>query len=252
MRFAPRGAADTRGELMRVFPRELHARYRTSNLPGQFMLSTDTAQMPTSWRVYTLGRWVLARHSTLPCFEIHAGDSTPVGWLLGYPVDPDGNLVTSRGGFDAGAVNPVTPEQFETFLYRFGGRYAAVLLSGVTARVYLDPCGSLSVVYCPSQQLVASTPSLIPYGPDIHDDDELITASGIPDSAGCSHSGDCEGGRRAAPAKPLSGLDKWCSVRHWPSGPIQEVATFRMPFRGLGHESAGPSAHLPRVVRTWL
>jgi hypothetical protein len=180
--------------------------------------------MPTSWRTYALGQWVLASHSALPCFDIHAGDGTQVGWLLGYPIDPDGNLITSKVVLDEGATKPVTPKQFETFLYRFGGRYAAVLLSSVAARVYLDPCGSLSVVYCPSQQVVASTPSLIPYGPDVRDDDELITTVGLPDSAEMFPLGLTAkvGVERLLPNHYLD-LDEWHSVRHWPAGPIQDL-----------------------------
>src|ERR1051325_10914123 len=115
---------------MKVFPRELHAQYHTSDLPGQFLLSTDTAQIPDGWRSDSLGRWILASHAALPCFEMHAG-GTAVGWLLRYLIDADGNLVTSQVSIDAGATHPITPEQFETFLYGFGGRNAAVLLSGV-------------------------------------------------------------------------------------------------------------------------
>src|SRR5215472_13920988 len=107
---------------MRVSPRELHAQYHTSDLPGQFMLSTDMAQIPAGWRARSLGRWVLAAHSALPFFEIHAGDDTPVGWILGYPIDPDGHLITSKVVLDEDTTNLVTPERFETFLYRFGGR----------------------------------------------------------------------------------------------------------------------------------
>jgi hypothetical protein len=212
---------------MQVFPRDLHTQYHTSDLPGQFILSTDTAQIPDGWRTCSLGQWVLASHSALPFFEIQAGGA-PVGWLLGYPIDLDGNIITSKVVLDECATNSVTPEQFETFLYRFGGRYAAVLLSGVTGRVYLDPCGSLAVVYCPSQKLVASTPSLIPYGPDVYDDDELITTLGFPDSAEMLPLGLTAkvGVERLLPNHYLD-LDKWCSVRHWPSGPIQEVRDIR-------------------------
>jgi hypothetical protein len=209
---------------MRVFPRELHAQYHTSDLPGQFMLSTDTVQIPDGWRTYSLGRWILAGHSALPFFEIHAGDGTPIGWLLGYPIDPDGNLITSKVVLDEDATNALTPERFETFLYRFGGRYAAVLLAGVMARVYLDPCGSLSVVYCPSQKLVASTPSLIPYGPDVRDDDALITTLGLPESAEMFPLGLTAklGVERLLPNHYLD-LDEWRSVRNWPPGPIQDI-----------------------------
>lgn len=220
---------------MRVFPRELHAQYHTSDLPGQFMLSTDTAHIPDGWRTCALGRWVLASHSALPCFEIHAGDDTPVGWLLGYPIDPDGHLVTSKVVFDEGATNPVIPERFETFLYRFGGRYAAVLISGSTSRVYLDPCGSLSAVYCPSQKLVTSTPSLIPYGSDVHDDDELITTLGIHDSVEMFPLGLTAkvGVERLLPNHYLD-LDEWCSVRHWPAGPIQDVRDVQDAIARIG------------------
>jgi hypothetical protein len=183
----------------------------------------DRTPTPYGWRTSSIGKWILASHSALPFFEIYAGGDS-VGWLLGYAIEPKGNLVTRNITLYDYPRNSVTPERFESFLYRFGGRYAAVLLSDSTARVYLDACGSLAVVYCPSQKLVASTPSLIPYGPDVHDNDELITTLRFPDNAEMFPLGLTAkiGVERLLPNHYLD-LNNWRAVRHWPAGPIQEI-----------------------------
>ncbi len=109
-------------------------------------------------------------------------------------------------------------------MYAFGGRFAVAVLDAPHPRFYLDPCGSLSAVYCAHQRIVASTPNLIPYDEHSRDRVELACAIGIPYTEGMypftltpRHGVD-----RILPNHYLD-LRDWRTKRHWPKGPLVET-----------------------------
>ena len=111
-------------------------------------------------------------------------------------------------------------------MYSFGGRFAVVLLDGRYPRLYLDPCGSLSAVYCAHQRLVASTPNLIPYDDLSRDRVELAHAIGIPHTEGMYPFTMTPryGVERILPNHCLD-LRDWRTIRHWPKETLAETST---------------------------
>jgi hypothetical protein len=156
--------------------RALTERLDVADLPEQFVLA-EGPQGPERWPAQTLGAWTLRRHPSLPCVSLHDATGTQVGWLLGYPVTEKGALLRDGQSLTMATEGPSYPRDSLDLL---GGRWAAVIVVGPSPSLHLDATGSLSAVYVPSRRLVASTPSLVPYGPGLADRDELVRAMGLP------------------------------------------------------------------------
>ena len=191
----------------------------TDDLVGQFILCKVNGAIPESWRRRNIGSWYLGSHPALPVAEIQSSDSSVIGWLLGYPISSEGELIS------ADIRLPLLPgesdafEQFETLLYGYSGRFAAVYLTPQAERFYLDPCGSLAAVFCPKQQIVASTTTLVPYEQGC--EDEIIPELRIPEEDHYYPFG-LTPRRFVERLLPNHFLDlaTWQAVRHWPTGEI--------------------------------
>ena len=194
---------------------------RTDELIGQFVLAKSRRSIPGNWPVRSNGAWHLGHHPALPVMDIRSADSIEIGWLVGYPISPEGQLLTENVECPVSANDGKSSAGFEAWLYEHGGRFAAIYLDSGTSRFYLDPCGSLAAVFCPQQELVASTPALVPYAAGCEDNEELIRALGIPERNnwfpfGCTPR---LGVERLLPNHFLD-LRAWESVRHWPTGEL--------------------------------
>src|SRR5690606_24898945 len=130
------------------------------DLHDQFILQRENDPVPGGWQTQELAGWQLAAHPNLPVAPLVTRDGVAAGWLLGYAIAGDAGQVrgAARRPFAAAGVDR---EQCETWLYRHGGRFAAVLLAGGMAGFYLDPCGSLSAVYVTDGPRLASTGSAL-------------------------------------------------------------------------------------------
>jgi hypothetical protein len=188
---------------------------------GQFVLGRSASAIPESWSRRTIGSWHMGYHAALPVYDILCSDSTVIGWLLGYPIDSTGSLVTEDVRFEILPEAAEAAEQFESLLYTYSGRFAAVWIGSETARFYVDPCGSLAVVYCREQQIVASTSGLIPVTEVSQDNEELIKAVMIPGTDNWFPFGltGRYGVERVLPNHYLD-LEHWEPVRHWPTEEI--------------------------------
>lgn len=199
--------------------------YGNARLIGQFVLSRNRALLPLSWLSDCVGDWYLGWHPRLPVMRLTDDRARPVGWMLGYPISEAGVLAGGGDVLRVEAAAMASPEAFEEFVYAFGGRFAVVLAGGERQRVYLDPCGSLSAVYCPHQRVVASTSNLIPY--DAHSGDrlDLAFAIGIPHTEGMYPFTLTSryGVERILPNHFLD-LHEWRAIRHWPKGTLAEAA----------------------------
>jgi hypothetical protein len=191
-------------------------------LHGQFILGTTEACVPGGWLAERAGSWVLGRHPSLPAIRLLAEKDRFAGWFLGYPINGDGRLIAE--GDVLRFPGPVDgPESdLETFLYGFGGRFLAALVGAGQPRLYLDPVGSLSVVYCAHQEIIASTPNLVPHDIRTGVRVDLARALRIPHSdamypLGMTPRFNVE---RLLPNHYLD-LSNWESVRHWPKGPLR-------------------------------
>ncbi len=196
----------------------------TSRLIGQFVVSADRSQSPQGWISDQVSGWFLGRHAMLPAVRLMGEADVPVGWMLGYPISEEGKLLADGEELRVPASAMVSAEAMETFIYSFGGRFAVAVLDSRHPRFYLDPCGSLSAVYCAHQRLVASTPNLIPYDERSRDRVEMARAIGIPHTEGMypftlTPRYEVE---RILPNHYLD-LCNWRTIRHWPKQLLVET-----------------------------
>ena len=192
-------------------PRELAERGSPVDLCEQFVLSR-TVDAPDGWSTVSVGAWRLAYHPTLPVVSIDYDDGPQVGWLLGYPITSDGELVRAGEHVTMGSgVEPVD------LVGELGGRFLAIFVQTATPSVYPDACGTYSSVYCPTLEMVASTPGLIPYDTTTTDRTELIEQLGIPWNNSMYPVGltPRHGIHRLLPHHHLD-LDRWVMTRHGP------------------------------------
>jgi hypothetical protein len=198
--------------------------FDNSQLIGQFVVSAGRSQSPRGWISDQIDGWFLGRHPRLPAIRLIAEEHGSVGWILGYPISDEGVLLAEGQDVRVPARAMATAEGLETFVYSFGGRFAVVVLDARFPRFYLDPCGSLSAVYCARQRLVASTPNLIPRDDFTQDRVELARAIGIPHSDGMFPFTMTPrfGIERILPNHYLD-LGEWRTIRHWPAEPLAET-----------------------------
>ncbi len=197
--------------------------YGNAQLIGQFVLSQDRTLLPPAWLSDGVGNWYLGWHSQLPVMRLLDDRDRCIGWVLGYPISEAGVLAEGGSVLRVRSAAMASPEAFEDFVYSFGGRFAVVLADGEHQRVYLDPCGSLSAVYCPHQSVVASTSNLIPFDAHSRDRLDLALAIGIPYTEGMYPFALTSryGVERMLPNHFLD-LREWCAIRHWPKAPLAE------------------------------
>jgi hypothetical protein len=253
-------------------------------LEGQFALARSAEVLPPSWPRRQAAGWTLACHPTLPVTDILGSDSALAGWLIGYPIGPDGRRATGSVQFPlvaertpavravAGSMVSAAAERaaaertpvggassaatsaaasaakfaatFEATLYEYGGRFAAVMLGGRVGRLYLDAAGSLAAVYCPTHRMAASTPSLIPQGGDCGD-------AIIPEIAALGSEGSYPFGltprrnvERLMPNHFLD-LESWQAARHWPAG---EIAATGDPRQTVAEVAALVGRHIAAMA----
>jgi len=194
-----------------------------SRFPGQFVLSRAELPAPEGWLSESIGPWILDRHRSLPVIRLVDNRGEAIGWILGFPIDREGALLAD--GAEVRAPRPAdgSDESIEEFLYGHGGRFLAALVGKGRKRLYLDPTGSLSAVYCAHQGIVASTPNLIPADPRTGVNRELVADLGIPHT-NAKYPLELTprfNVLRLIPNHYLD-LDDWTSVRHWPKGPLTD------------------------------
>lgn len=196
-----------------LWPSELASRYSEADLVGQFRLSSHSVEAPDGWETQRIGDWNLVFEPTLPVRRILGGGGA-VGWLLGHVVGTDGRLVQDELAIPVGVVD--NPEDFEVRLDDLVGAFIIMLVDTREPRIYLDPGGSMGVVYSPDQKIVASTALLIP---PAESDDRLafVRAPGLFEYDPHLHYG-LTVRRSVYWLEPNHYLDlrRWEKIRHWP------------------------------------
>jgi len=197
-----------------------------SRYPEQFVLSRQEVILPEGWLTESQGPWILGRHPSLPRILLVGRERRAIGWLLGYPIDPQGVLLAD--GSEVRVPWEAEPPEgsVEEFVYGFGGRFLAAFVGESRKRLYLDPIGSLSLVYCAHQEIVASTPNLVPYDGRSGDNVALAKDLGIPytNAKYPLELTPRHNVERLIPNHYLD-LDRWSQVRHWPKAPLRDDAS---------------------------
>jgi hypothetical protein len=131
------------------------------------------------------------------------------GWCLGHPVFA-GALLPARI-----VIDPNQSDGLDDFYQQAASRYLLVLFSGQTPRVYLDAHGSLSAVYSPQAETVASTTTLI----DAPWDEELIRELEFPQRQTAWAPGGLtfKRGVHRLQANHVLDAGDWTARRHWPA-----------------------------------
>jgi hypothetical protein len=187
-------------------------------IPRGYVLSATPPEVPADHAIRNLHGLYLTSGPLMPVHPLVDRTGAEVGWLLGWPVAPDARIVSG-----AYAIDPADPE---TAFYEFGGTWLAIM--SVTRAVYLDPIGSLGLVFAPELQRAAPTSAWVPEAPL---DEPLVAALDIPAQDRNWYPLDLTprvGVHRLIPNHMLD-LSTWTQRRHWPaarlpdSGPAEAV-----------------------------
>ena len=186
----------------------------TDDLSGQFVLCQDTKVIPEKWNVEEVGKWLLATHPSLPVIDISTAAGAQIGWMIGYPINLECEVVTGKVIFPSYSDDREKGDIIDGFLYDFGGRFAAILVGEGLSRFYLDPSGSLAAVYSTTEPVVASTSSAMGKDRSSNDWDERLVEAlpGMWYPFGLTPHKSLE---RILPDHYLD-LSDWKLVRHWP------------------------------------
>ena len=198
---------------MTMYPFDLQTMFGPDDLPGQYVLAQEAAVLPAGWPRQTVGRWHLACHPRLPAHRLVDGTGAAVGFVLGFPITAEMELVV---GNDCELVLPDAARP-EGWLDGLSGSWIALLLAGARQRVYLDPAGSITAVYCAAERMVARSSFLIPYGAGTPDRREFIELMPIPGRNAYYPPGMTPrvGVDRLLPNHVLD-LESWEVSRQWP------------------------------------
>lgn len=183
-----------------------------ADLPEQFVLGRDPL-VPGGWTNRTIGEWRLGHHPTLPCITVSTSEDAEIGVILGYPITEEGRLLRSSDRF----LSKRDGRGFRRGLETLGGRFIGILLEGPTPQAVLDPFGTLSAVFAPGPGVLASTPSLIPYGSETRYRASLARRLQLPASNAMYPFSltPRHGVWRLLPNHALD-LTRWESIRVWP------------------------------------
>jgi len=188
------------------------------DLCEQFVLA-GTLDGPPGWATHCIGDWTLAAHPTLPVVTVADPAETTIGWLLGYPITSEGELLVNDSRITLGG------EPLE-LVDALGGRFLALFVGTTNPAIYPDAAGTYSSVYCPSLRMAASTGALIPYDTTTTDHTELVEQLGIPGTTSMLPVGltSRRGIHRLLPHHHLD-LQRWEMVRHGPTWEPSGTAT---------------------------
>ena len=200
-----------------------HASIPWEDLDGQFIIGQGDFLVPPFWKTSTLGGIKVATELRLPTTTV-ALKGQPVALFLGWPIHPEWGSLNQLDNLGGHVTHLDHHPDFEKFLNCLSGRFVALYAQGQDSRFYLDAAGSMAAVYCPSQQLLASTPLLIPQTPDTALDADLVETFGIPYRDAWYPFGltNRSGIHRLLPNHYLE-LATWTAVRHWPLANIPET-----------------------------
>ena len=193
---------------LRVDPRILH---------GQFILTTREDTIPGGWEVVSHGRWNLAFCPPLTCIPVRDPRGVCLGWVVGHAVTETGEFLHPRATTELRVPQDAL---FGNVVDGLTGRFVAIDLADTAPVLHPDATASLSAVFSPEEETVASTNGLIPVSPSTPYEVEWILATDIPYTNAMYPVGltprRCV--ERVLPNHILD-LAQWKLRRIWPVGP---------------------------------
>lgn len=130
------------------------------NLQGQFFLTKYSTPDISGWTKITIGEYILVVQSLVQVIKLLNVNGDTIGIMLGTVIN--GNGYIQKNDFTIDAEN-ITDDLIESTIYAMSGRFLAIIIYNGKERVYLDPCGSMGVVYSTIAPIAASTTTLIDY-----------------------------------------------------------------------------------------
>jgi hypothetical protein len=184
-------------------------------LDCQFILGQNEQLKPYGWTIHENAPWILATHPRLPVVNIFDNCKVFIGWLIGYPITPQGKLLSKTVILRKNETENM--DSFEKWIHDLSGRFACMASLGSICRFYLDSGGSLATVYSVENPVIASTISLIDKSENDWDHD-LQKILGMPERDSWYPSGltPCKSIKRLLPNHYLE-MNTWTVLRHWPS-----------------------------------
>jgi asparagine synthetase B (glutamine-hydrolysing) len=202
------------------------------DLHDQFVLARDDWMPGQHWRRHPLRGFHLTTHPSLPVARVLDPKGRQVGFALGWLLDASGRWSDAeiRLPFE---ISRRSSEDLEAFIYGFGGRYVFVFLTGGIQRLYLDPGGTLGVVYSPDRNRAGSTVTAI-----LSDEpDHRVFRRSVEEYPNDGPSRFYPAGltaepeiRRLMPNHYLD-LDGWTAARHYPRLSLEPMPDHQIPDR---------------------
>ncbi len=211
---------------------------------GQFIISQNLQNIPQTWNTFHLQEWQITTHPNLPVIPLQTNNEDCAGWIVGFPINSNGELIEVTQFLPCQNLDDLTANGIEDYLYSFGGRFICVVITQNLRRLYLDPCGSLAVVYSTTKHCIASTTSLLKYAENSSIDFQNISTQFLKPNrfypAGLTIFPELQ---RLLPNYYLD-LEYWKPVRHWLQKPLS-----RVPHRQIAEQIEIIAHHVQNNLR---
>lgn len=186
---------------------------------GQFFISQNKGEAPYGWVENFLLNWNVYTHPALPISKIVNPLGDLIGFVIGYFIDKQGNYTPAEVLFEADKIG--IDKWIENEIYSLSGRYACILKVNEIYRVYLDPAGSMPVVFDKAKKTIASSSGLL----SNELDKALLAKIGMPQSGLYIPYG-LTAHSNVSRLLPNHFLDllSFCIKRHWPVKELEEIS----------------------------
>jgi hypothetical protein len=128
---------------------------------NQYVLDENPNAKFPGWSRKTLNGWTLYHGFGLRVLEILDAAQTPVGYLLGYALHADSQLVRDYLRLPARYDAPNFWDQTQALIAGLSGRYLAIVLTPLAQRIYTDPVSDIPVIYDRKSRRVGSSLGLV-------------------------------------------------------------------------------------------
>ncbi len=216
-------------------------------LNHQFLVSPDRSQPPTGWDEYQVSEVFVHTHPLLPVALILDTDGVKVGVILGWAITEGGELVDATQHWAITSRN-ADGDAIEDLIYRHGGRFLIVITTPTVNRIYLDPGGTLSMVYAKNRKVAGSTVTALALNNPDHSVWHERPALAPEQRRDQFLPGGLTVDPDIAQLLPNHYLDlkSWQPARHWPTCPTKPV-----PRVGLADSNARAANVLGRQIRAF-